>query len=67
MKLELSEVGCDTVDCILLAQVRDQWRAVVTTELNVRVPCKAEQLLPVRGLIDFFIRNVLHGIRWPSL
>jgi hypothetical protein len=67
MKLEGSEIGCDSVDCILLAQERDKWRAVVTTAVNTGVPCKPGQLLTVRVLTDFFIRTVLLGIRWLSL
>jgi len=64
MILEGSEIGCDNMDCIRLAQERDKWRAVVTTTVNVGVPCKPGKLLTVRVLIDFFIRTVLFGIRW---
>jgi hypothetical protein len=63
MKLEVSEIGFDSVYCICLAQDREKWRAVVTTSAKVRVPCKAGQLIPVRVLIEFFFRTVLHGIR----
>jgi hypothetical protein len=66
MKLEGSEIGCDSVDCIRLSQERDKWRAVVTTAVNVGVPRKPGQLLSVQVLIDFFIRTVLLGIRWLS-
>jgi hypothetical protein len=31
-------VGCEGVDLIHLAQVRVQWRAVVNTVMNLRVP-----------------------------
>jgi hypothetical protein len=34
----LGEIGCDGVDWIDMAQDRDQWRAVVNTVLNLRVP-----------------------------
>jgi hypothetical protein len=68
MKLEVSEVGCDSVYCVQWAQDRDKWRAVVTTEVNVGVPCQPGQLLPVRVLIDCplwnymaFFGNLLSG------
>jgi hypothetical protein len=38
MKMDLSEVGWDGVDWIDMAQNRDQWRALLNTVLNIRVP-----------------------------
>jgi hypothetical protein len=38
IKLDLREIGWSGVDWIDLAQVRDQWRAVVNTVMNLRVP-----------------------------
>jgi hypothetical protein len=32
------EIGWDGGDCIDLAQDRDQWRALVNTIMNLRVP-----------------------------
>jgi hypothetical protein len=37
-KIDLKEIGWDGVDWIVLTQDRDQWRAVVNTILNLRVP-----------------------------
>jgi hypothetical protein len=37
-KLDRSEIGCDDMDWIDLAQDRDQWRALVKTVMNLRVP-----------------------------
>jgi hypothetical protein len=37
-KLELRDIGWDGTDWIDLAQDRDQWRALVNTVMNLRVP-----------------------------
>jgi hypothetical protein len=38
IKMDLREIGWDGVDWIDVAQDRDQWRALVNTVLNLRVP-----------------------------
>jgi hypothetical protein len=38
IKVDLREIGWDGVDWIELAQDRDQWRALVNTMMNLRVP-----------------------------
>jgi hypothetical protein len=38
IKMDLREIGCDVVDWIKMAQYRDQWRALVKTAMNLRVP-----------------------------
>jgi hypothetical protein len=38
IKIDLREIGWDGVDWIDVAQDRDQWRALVNTVLNLRVP-----------------------------
>jgi hypothetical protein len=38
IKMELREIGWDSMDWIDLAQDRDQWRALVNAVMNLRVP-----------------------------
>jgi hypothetical protein len=38
MWVDLREIGWDGMDWIDLARDRDQWRAVVNTVMNLRVP-----------------------------
>jgi hypothetical protein len=38
IKMNLREIGWDNIDWIDLAQDRDQWRALVNTVMNLRVP-----------------------------
>jgi hypothetical protein len=38
IKIVLREIGWDGVDWVSLAQDRDQWRALVNTAMNLRVP-----------------------------
>jgi hypothetical protein len=38
IKMDLREIGWDGIDWIHLAQDRDQWRALVNTVINLRVP-----------------------------
>jgi hypothetical protein len=38
IKMDLREIGCDGMDWIDLAQNKAQWRALVKTVMNLRVP-----------------------------
>jgi hypothetical protein len=38
IKMDLREIKWDDMDWIDMAQDRDQWRALVNTVLNLRVP-----------------------------
>jgi hypothetical protein len=38
IKMDLGETGWDGMDWIDLAQDRNQWRALVNTVMNLRVP-----------------------------
>jgi hypothetical protein len=45
IKIDLREIGWDGMDWIDLAQDRDQWRALVNTVMNLRVPQNAGKIL----------------------
>jgi hypothetical protein len=45
IKIDLREIGWDGVDWMDVAQDRDQWRALVNTVLNLRVPQNAGEFL----------------------
>jgi hypothetical protein len=38
IRIDLRETGCDGLHWVDLAQNRDQWRALVNTVMNLRVP-----------------------------
>jgi hypothetical protein len=38
IKMDLREIGLGGMDCIHLAQERDQWRALVNMVMNFQVP-----------------------------
>jgi hypothetical protein len=38
IKMDLREIGWDGTDWIDVAQDRDQWRALVNTVMNLRIP-----------------------------
>jgi hypothetical protein len=41
IKMDLRDIGWDGMDWIDVAQDRDQWRALVNTVMNLRVPWNA--------------------------
>jgi hypothetical protein len=45
IKMDLREIGWDVVDWIDMVQDRDQWRALVNTVMNLRVPQNVRKFL----------------------
>jgi hypothetical protein len=56
IKIDLREMGWDGIDWIDLAQDRDQWRALVNTVMNLRVPYNAGKFLS-SSTVDSFSRR----------
>jgi hypothetical protein len=50
IKIDLRDIEWDGVDWIDMAQDRDQWRALVNTVLNLRVPQNAGKFLRGRTI-----------------
>jgi hypothetical protein len=60
IKMDLREIGWDGMDAIDLAQDRDQWRALVNTVMNLRVPQNAGKFLISCTIGSFLRRAQLH-------
>jgi hypothetical protein len=58
--MDLREIGWDGVDWIDMAQDRDQWRALVSTIMNLRVPSNAGEFLSSCTIGGFSRRAQLH-------
>jgi hypothetical protein len=58
--MDLREIGWDGMDWIDLAQDRDQWRALVNTVMNLRVPQNAGKFLSSCTIGGFSRRAQLH-------
>jgi hypothetical protein len=62
IKIGLKEIGWEIVDWIHLAQNMNQWRAVVTTVVNPRVPQNAMKFLTSSATTSFSRMALLRGI-----
>jgi hypothetical protein len=62
IRMDLVEVGWGDVDWIGLAQDRDRWRTVVSSELNLQVPQTAGKLSSVQTTRDLSSTAHLHGV-----
>jgi hypothetical protein len=58
--VDLRETGWDGMDWIDLAQDRDQWRALMNTVMNLRVPQNAGKFLSSSMIGAFSRRAQLH-------
>jgi hypothetical protein len=62
IEMNLTEVEGGGVNCIDLAQDRVQWRALVNTVMNLRVPYNVEKFLSTFTTSGFSRRTELHGV-----
>jgi hypothetical protein len=60
IKMHHREIGWDGIDWFDLAQNRDQWRALVNTVMNFRVPQNAGKFLSSCTIGSFSRRAQLH-------
>jgi hypothetical protein len=60
IKMDLIGIGWDGMDWIHLTQDRDQWRALVNTVMNLRVPYNAGKFLSGSTIGGFSRRGQLH-------
>jgi hypothetical protein len=58
--MDLREIGWDGMDWIDLVQNKDQWRALVSTIMNIRVPKNAGNFLSSCTIDSFSRRAQLH-------
>jgi hypothetical protein len=58
--MDLRETGWDGMDWIDLTEDRDQWRALVNTIINLRVPQNAGKFLSSCTIGGFSRRAQLH-------
>jgi hypothetical protein len=60
IKMDLREIGWDDMDWIDLTQDRDQWKALVNTAMNLRVPQNVWNFLTSCTIGGFSRRARLH-------
>jgi hypothetical protein len=64
IRMDLREIGRGGMDWIDLAQNRDQWRALVNTVMNLRVPYNVGKFLSGCPTGSFSRRAQLHGVSY---
>ena len=61
---DLQEVGWGGMNCIIQAQDRDRWRALIKAIPNLGVQLSAGNLLTRRGPVTLLGRTLLSAVRW---
>jgi hypothetical protein len=62
IKMDLREIGWDGMDWIDVSEDRDQWRALVNTVMNLRVPLNAGKFLSSCAIGGFSRGAQLHEV-----
>jgi hypothetical protein len=62
IKMDLREIGCGGMDWIDLVQDMDQWRVIVKTVINLRVPQNFGKFLSSYIIDGFSRRAQLHDV-----
>jgi hypothetical protein len=60
IKMDIREIGWDGTDWIDLPQNKDQWRVLVNTVMNFRVPLYAGKFFSICTIFSFSGRGQLH-------
>jgi hypothetical protein len=60
IKIDLRDIGWDRMDCIDLAEDRDQWRVLVNTVMNLWFPSNAGEFLSSCTIGGYSRRAQLH-------
>jgi hypothetical protein len=60
INIDLREIEWNGMDCIDLAQDRDQWMALMNAVMNLRVPLHAEKFLSSRTIGSSSRRAQIH-------
>jgi hypothetical protein len=60
--MDLREIGWEDVDWMHLALDRNQWRALVNTVMNFRIPQKVGNFLTSQVTVSFSIRTLPHTV-----
>jgi hypothetical protein len=64
VKMDLREIGCGSTDWINMAQDREQWRVLVNTVMNLRVPQNTGKFFSSCVTGGFSRRAKLHEVSY---
>jgi hypothetical protein len=64
IRIRLREIGCGGVDWLNLVHDTDQWKAHVSTALNLRVPQNVKKFLTSCATAGFSRRTQLHRVSY---